>query len=96
MQKAVVEREGYIYIRTIGVGINRPMHSVVASNLISIPKLTLNIGNAISWEGNHILGSIDLKKTDANIIKDIYSQSPNGSEELFNHTLINMPELRDF
>jgi hypothetical protein len=78
------------------VGVNRPMHSVVASNLISIPKLTLNIGNAISWEGNHILSRIGFKKMDANIIKDIYNQSPNGSEELFNHTLRNMPELRSF
>jgi hypothetical protein len=78
------------------VGVNRSMYSVVASNLSSISKLTLNIGNPISWEGNHILGRIGFKKMDTNIIKDIYNQSPNGSEELFNHTLRNMPELRSF
>jgi hypothetical protein len=83
-------------MRTIGVGVNRPMHSVFASTLSSMPKLTENIGNAISWGGNHILGRIGFKQMDANIIKDIHSQSPNGSAELFNHTLRNMSELRSF
>jgi hypothetical protein len=78
------------------VGVNRTMHSVVTSTLSSISKLTLNIGNAISWGSNHILGRVGFKEMDTNIIKGIYNQSPKGSEELFNHTLINMSELRRF
>jgi hypothetical protein len=96
MQRQVVEKNGYIYMRTICVVINRPMHSVFASSLISMPNLTQSIGNAISWGGNHILGRVGFKEMDTNIIKGIYNQSPKGSEELFNHTLINMSELRSF
>jgi hypothetical protein len=79
-------------MRTIGEGVNRPLHALALEAVSQVPT---SVGNSISWVGNHILGRIGFKQMDVNIIKDIHNQSPNGSEELFQRTMRNI-EWRSF
>ena len=75
-------------MRTVGVGVNRPMFSKMASHGSPYGnKVGELLGIGLSWAGNHILGRLGFKEMDRRIINDIHSQSPNGKQELFEHKM---------